>query len=670
MSQELSILSALLIQSIFTGCIAFAFYLLHKQYPIVYNPRKITTPIIRMLLSPDIEVTGVDGYLLLLFLRLILWMFVAFGIFGLLILMPINSSGEENLDGLDKLSMANIEQGSDLIWAHLISAYVYTAIACYLTIGYTEQAKRIRYDHLKKPAVENHTVLVQGIPAESRTVESIRYFFDPIYPGQLVNIAVAQHVPVLPSLIEERLDIIEKLEEALAKASISSSPPKVSTGFCGICGPEVDAVAHYRYKLKEISTRINQIRETETFPPATSGTAFITFSDALSAISASQSVHHYDSLNWVVSSAPQAEDIYWENINVQSTQRYVLTLLGEAVTFLVIFFYAIPISFIAALSNSEALSEDLPFLEPLVENDISKALIEGILPAALLLLLDIFTPVLLSNIAKFEGALTYTDIEGGLLRKFYGLQIYNIFFVTTIAGSIFDSLSDMIDDPAEIPDLLGSSLPQVSSFFIIYILLQTLISLPANMLRIGPLLTYHYTHTIGNTTEAQKDNSVRPDTVSFGRIYPELLLVLLISLTYSTIAPVVIPIAFAFFAMSYFVRSYELVYLSISRCDTGGKFWPLATRRLVFALIVYQITLTGYFSIKIAVAQVPFMTPLIAATTFFYYYMERRYYNIWEYLPLSEVSQNPKLSKIERAYIVYCYFIISLFLLLHLAQKL
>eukprot|EP00002_Diphylleia_rotans_P001178 TRINITY_DN10651_c0_g1_i1.p1 TRINITY_DN10651_c0_g1~~TRINITY_DN10651_c0_g1_i1.p1 ORF type:complete len:737 (-),score=121.95 TRINITY_DN10651_c0_g1_i1:103-2313(-) len=668
MASDSKVLYGLAVEGGIFLVVVVMFSILYRRFPAVYNPRHSTlmqgdgySNLVERIFSQSdaslISMAGVDGFALLLFLRLIMWMFAAFGIYGLIVLIPINYYGELNTNGLESISMSNIEPSSDYIWAHLVSAYLYTGVAMYLAYYYTSVAQRARFESLKSYEIEHYTTIVQGIPTSSRSQEGVRQFFDQIYGSDILGISVAQVVKELPEVIQERVEAIEKLHVAEHEFQRTGEPVIQNIGFLGLLGPEVEACSYYQQKIQDLTHGIKALREGMIYPPADSGTAFVTFRNPITCILAAQSLHHLSPSCWIVQKAPHPDDVFWQNINIPLKAKYLFWLLGETATFFFVIFYAVPISFIAALSNAKALSKDVEFLEVIAENDFLRSIFEGLLPAVLLIAFDICTPLLLIAITKFQGVNTYTEIDSGLLCKFYGLQIFNVFFVTLIAGSVFDSLSDIIDEPSDILDLLGSSIPQVSSFFMVYILLQTLVSLPMSMLRIGPLLTFYYTHSISNMTEMQKENSVRPQLISFGSVYPQLLLVLLISITYSTIAPVIIPVAFSFFAMNYFVYAYQLIFCVVSRCDTGGTFWPIAIRRLIFALIIYQLTLTGYFSIKLAAQQTPLMFPLIAATIVFYSFMERQFFDNWVHLPLIEgvhlrkfeqydstLYQNPALS--------------------------
>ena len=77
-----------------------------------------------------------------------MYMFGMCSLYGIIVLMPVNASGKSgsecttsasnvttcmpaSLTGLDKISMSNIPPRDSRLWAHLISAYLFVAFACF-----------------------------------------------------------------------------------------------------------------------------------------------------------------------------------------------------------------------------------------------------------------------------------------------------------------------------------------------------------------------------------------------------------------------------------------------------------------------------------------------------------------------------------------------------------
>jgi hypothetical protein len=58
------------------------------------------------------------------------------------------------------------------------------------------------------------------------------------------------------------------------------------------------------------------------------------------------------------------------------------------------------------------------------------------------------------------------------------------------------------------------------------------------------------------------------------------LLIFLLGMTYSTIAPLILPFVFIYFVYGYFVYKYNLVFVRAPRFESGGLFFPLVFARL------------------------------------------------------------------------------------------
>lgn len=76
----------------------------------------------------------------------------------------------------------------------------------------------------------------------------------------------------------------------------------------------------------------------------------------------SQVVHAPHALRWRVSQAPEPEEVVWKNLHIPAWQRAIRRGVVAVLTFLLIVFYMIPISFVASLTTLENLEELLPFI--------------------------------------------------------------------------------------------------------------------------------------------------------------------------------------------------------------------------------------------------------------------------------------------------------------------
>jgi Calcium-dependent channel, 7TM region, putative phosphate len=97
-----------------------------------------------------------------------------------------------------------------------------------------------------------------------------------------------------------------------------------------------------------------------------------------------------------------------------------------------------------------------------------------ILPAVLVILWqNAIMPLALYGITLFESTHTsLSALDRRILMLFYWWSALNIFFGSMIAGSIFQQIRALIEQPSRITDILGESLPTSSNFFINYLALR------------------------------------------------------------------------------------------------------------------------------------------------------------------------------------------------------
>ena len=92
--------------------------------------------------------------------------------------------------------------------------------------------------------------------------------------------------------------------------------------------------------------------------------------------------------------------------------------------------------------------------------------VNGYLPVVLLMLLIILLPIVFEWIAlNYETRKTHSGVQESVLERYFLYLLANI-YITVSSASLWDSLSDIIDDPSETTNLLGKSLPKVVGEYI------------------------------------------------------------------------------------------------------------------------------------------------------------------------------------------------------------
>lgn len=86
--------------------------------------------------------------------------------------------------------------------------------------------------------------------------------------------------------------------------------------------------------------------------------------------------------------------------------------------------------------------------------------------------------------------------------------------------------------------------------------------------------------------------------------YPTQFLVIIICFTYACITPFVLCFGAVYFAVALLVYKKQALYVYTPTYESGGRMFPQAISKTIFALLISQLTFIGYSLIRKAVFQV------------------------------------------------------------------
>ncbi|KNC75753.1 hypothetical protein SARC_11727, partial [Sphaeroforma arctica JP610] len=178
--------------------------------------------------------------------------------------------------------------------------------------------------------------------------------------------------------------------------------------------------------------------------------------------------------------------------------------------------------------------------------------------------------------------------------------------------SVLQVLTQAQQDISHIPQLLARAIPSASTFFINFTIMRICLTQTMELINLGAVCFY-IMGKFQTQSPREVDESKNPGRLMYGDILSRTLLVFLIGATYAVLAPLILPFITLFFAASLFVWKYQLSYVYISEMDTGGLFWFVCFRRIMFSTIFAQVTAFGLFSLKgsllsIVMVPLPFIT--------------------------------------------------------------
>ena len=168
-----------------------------------------------------------------------------------------------------------------------------------------------------------------------------------------------------------------------------------------------------------------------------------------------------------VSTAPEPRDILWENVYFSKGARRTRTFIAEFLCLFIIAFYVVPVALVSLLVSESALISISPRLNQLDKaSTVFSAAIATVQPMSLVGI-QMLLPPLFIHISNAEGIMSFSESQMKAFSRYFTFQVLNIFLVTSIAGSIFDTLAIIIESPESAFQMLGNSLPRKSCMMII-----------------------------------------------------------------------------------------------------------------------------------------------------------------------------------------------------------
>jgi len=173
-----------------------------------------------------------------------------------------------------------------------------------------------------------------------------------------------------------------------------------------------------------------------------------------------------------VARAPEPRAILWENIHLSSSERRTRTLVANAFSCALIAFYAVPITLLQLLVSDTALIARSPTLATLaISSKLFAGLLSSIQPLCIVLLQQLLPP-LFNLVGVLEGHLSFDQVLLASLRRYYMFLVVNIFLVSAVASTFYETARLIAANPGMAFTLLGYSLPRTSSFFVYYLAIR------------------------------------------------------------------------------------------------------------------------------------------------------------------------------------------------------
>jgi len=261
--------------------------------------------------------------------------------------------------------------------------------------------------------------------------------------------------------------------------------------------------------------------------------------------------------------APEPKDVIWKNAHIslkcqsrrENSTNILLTIIG--------FLWIFPLTAIQAFAKADYIAQ-IPGMEWILTaggGSVSQ-FVNGYLPVAALLALTMILPVIFELLAmKYERRKRLSDVQNSMLGRYFYFQVLNL-YISVTAGSVWKSLSDIIDHPTSVLSILGESMPFMVGYFVSVLVTKVFVGLPTIFLRSGALSKMVLRRMLSLTsklTQRELDEMYSPENILYGWEIPSQIFVIMIVFTYAVMCPIILPFGALYFGFSLIVYKKQIL---------------------------------------------------------------------------------------------------------------
>ena len=418
---------------------------------------------------PDAYVLGhnsLDGYLWLRYFKVLIVMSAVGCCITWPILFAVNATGHGGQKQLDILSLSNVKDPKRY-YAHAITAWIYLGFAVLLIARERLYFVGLRRAYFLTAAhaqrLSSRTILVMGLPATHVDEKALRTMFG----SDVRRVWLVTDCNKLEDDVKERKKTALKLEGAQMKMIKQANANRLkaqknnkSAEASETAGADpkrwldekkrpknrlfpqiwrkVDTINWSRGRLEELNRYVpEQQNEHLDLNHSKVPAAFIEFSNQTAAHNAFQSVGRESKTKFsprYIGVLPS--EVVWKNLSTTYASRKSKMIIATIIIWVMVIFWAIPVTFVGALSNINALTNKVHFLSFINKiPSVILGVVTGLLPVVLLAVLMALVPIFCAFLAKFAGEPTQAAIQLKVQSWYFVFQVVQVFLITTFASS-------------------------------------------------------------------------------------------------------------------------------------------------------------------------------------------------------------------------------------------
>ncbi|KAL5615666.1 hypothetical protein BROUX41_005699 [Berkeleyomyces rouxiae] len=631
-----SLWTAIAVSFGFTAFIALCFSLLRPYNQSVYAPKlkhadeKHAPPplgkepwswFIPLWHTSEVDViahVGMDAAIFIRFTKMLRNMFVFLGICVCAIVIPMNinnGTGTQDRSWLSNIGPSAVWGKSH--WADVAAAWVTTLTIIFFLWWNYRKVVRLRRDYFNsqeyRHSLHARTLMLTDLPRDRCSDEGIARIIDDVAPSSsFARTAIGRNVRDLPNLIAEHERVVRNLEKVLAiylknptqlpPSRPMCKPSKKDPSFSTYPkGQKVDAIEYLTQRIKGLELQIREVRTTVD-RRSTMTYGFASYSDISEAHSIAYTTRGKKPSGTTIVLAPRPEDLIWSNMPLSpSVRSWKGIMINLWIIFLTVV-WVVPNAMIAIfLVNLSNLGRVWPaFKSELKAHSTFWGMFQGVANPALTSLIYLVLPIVFRRLAIMAGDRTKTGRERHVTSKLFSFFVFNNLIVFSLFSTTWAVIAGIVDDTSKGMDAwtaiiknnptsaLLESLCGNSPFWVNW-LLQRQLGAAIDLAQLWPLVYGFLMRKFSSPTPRELIELTAPPIFDYASYYSYFLFYATVALFYAGIQPLVLPAAAIYFIIDGWLKKYLLLYVFITKNESGGLIWRVLYNRMIFATLLSQL---------------------------------------------------------------------------------
>ncbi|KAG6885015.1 hypothetical protein C0993_006540 [Termitomyces sp. T159_Od127] len=288
---------------------------------------------------------------------------------------------------------------------------------------------------------------------------------------------------------------------------------------------------------------------------------------------------------------------------------------------------------LASLLSYEEIKKTMPWLGKLIDQNAQiRAIVQNSLPSVAVITLNACLPFLLEALTYQQGYRARSWVE------YFLFLLINVVFIFLLASTYWQLMQDLANSPAKVPEKLALALQagRARHFFLSYTGLGIM---PLQLLNLGVIIPQMIFRMFLTRTPRDFAELNAPPMINYGVVYPQAILMFVITLLYSVVQPLIVVFGALYFGIGYVVYKYKLLFVFYKPYESQGQGWPITFIRLIWGVVIFQVFMIGIFTLRQSYIISSLLAPLLIGTLVWSWYVDKKLKPLSKFVSLSSVFE-------------------------------